>query len=310
MLPSGLCRARVAATLDVMRKNLWWATVPVALTLAGCAAAPPAASPSPSPSPAPAPSPSSVPTEELVSWIDGACGARSTLETLKKSSATAYERVRTSADQTGMEAWNYVGSRFRDLQTLDTQLSGLPPVATPAATAWRTTLRDALSSPKAQLLAFNQTSPYDVPSLQELQSRASQAADLIAKLPLPEFDPALSPAYAQAPRCTPPKTTAPTTAPLAPPPAADGQNYAACADGRCEVKVAKSARIPVFELKFATTFTGLTVSLTTDFPGGGRSTIRIGEGGATTFGRPDGSQIVITFKGVNAGAAVLDVTTK
>ncbi|MCR6489625.1 hypothetical protein M8542_43105 [Amycolatopsis sp. OK19-0408] len=252
-----------------------------------------------------------MPIQELVSWIDGACGARTTLEKLKKSSSTAYERVRTSSDRTGMEAWNYVGSRLVDLQALENQLSGLPPVATPATDSWRTTLRDALTSPKAQLTAFHQLTTSGSTPLTELQIRASQAADLVAKLPVPEFDPVLNTAYAQAPRCTPPKTSAPTTAPPAvPPPAADGQNYASCGDGRCEVKVAKSARIPVFELRFATTFTGGTVSLSTAFPGGGRSTISIGESGTATIGRPDGSQIVITFKGVNAGAAVLDVTTK
>lgn len=305
MLPSGLCRARVAATLEAMKRNLWWATVPVVLTLAGCGAVP-----SPAP-PSSAPAASSVPIQTLVSWIDGACGARTTLEKLKKSSSTAYERVRTSSDQTGMEAWNYVGSRLVDLQALETQLAGLPPVATPAAEAWRTALRDALTAPKAQLTTFHQITTSGVTPLAELQSRASQAADLVAKLPVPEFDPALNTAYAQAPRCTPPKTTAPTTAPPpVPAPAADGRNYAACADGRCEVTVTKSARIPVFELRFATTVTGGTVSLSTDFPGGGRSTIRIGETGAARIGRPDGSWIVITFKGVHAGAAVLDVTTE
>lgn len=134
----------------------------------------------------------------------------------------------------------------------------------------------------------------------------------------PPSSPSLSPTTSTSPipaaattPPAPPKTTATTPPPPGPPTAADGQNYAACKDGRCEVKVAKSARIPVFELKFATTFTGGTVALTTDFPGGGRTTVRIGESGAATFGRPDGSQIVITFEGMDtAGAAVLDVTTK
>lgn len=117
----------------------------------------------------------------------------------------------------------------------------------------------------------------------------------------------LSPASVRTPPA-PPQTAAPTT--TAPPSAADGEDYAACKDGRCEVKVAKSARIPVFELTFAATFAGGVVKLSTAFPGGGGGTFSLGVSDPATVGRPDGSWITVTFTGLEAGAAVLDVTTK
>lgn len=295
-----------------MRKNLGWATVPVALALAGCAATPPSAAPTPTP----------VSAAELVSWVDAACDVRSAFTAFWNSSAADYQRLKASADESGIEARTYVSARSREMQALASRLSELPPVNAPAPTAWRRALRDALVSPKAQLAALANNA--DVASAPDLAGRADQAAEVIAKLALPKpdlasADPALSAAYAKAPRCAPPSSTptptpTPTSItsapPAAAPPAKDGQNFAACADGQCEVKVAKSARIPVFELKFATTFTGDTLSLTTSFPDGGRTTVTIGTSGAARFGRPGGSWIVITFKGVNAGAAVVEVATE
>ncbi len=293
-----------------MRRNLGWATVPVALTLAGCAAAAPPAAPKPSPTP--------VSAAELVSWVDAACGVRDAFAAFWNSSAADYQRLKASGDQSGTEAWTYVSARSRELQTLASRLGDLPPVNAPAPTAWRSALRDTLIAPKAQLAALDNGATPGVTPVPELIGRADQAATVIAKLALPKpdlasADPALTVAYAQAPRCTPPKpapTTTTAAPPAAPPPAKDGENVAACADGQCEVKVANQVRIPVFELKLTVKFAGGVVTVSTSFPGGGGGTFTIGEGGAARVGRPDGSEIALTFKGVNADAAVVEVTTK
>ncbi|MCI2423231.1 hypothetical protein MOQ72_38010 [Saccharopolyspora sp. K220] len=128
-----------------------------------------------------------------------------------------------------------------------------------------------------------------------------------------------------------PSTTTTTTAP---PPviAADGTNYAACADGTCEISLSQPVNITLNGGTLAVTSVnpdGIDIDLSLDNGGGGNGTLKgtcgaifrfhSGGGGDGRFCNPDGSVlpppepepgvVALQLVGLSDGAAVLRVVS-
>jgi hypothetical protein len=153
---------------------------------------------------------------------------------------------------------------------------------------------------------------------------ALRAGELIASMTPPQPDlpavvaaePALADAHHLAPRCspgrpanstaTPSSGPAPTSVEL--PPAADGTDVSACADGTCQILVAGQVDVPVrgHLLHVSLDEGGVTIGKPGANGAYAESTMAVG--GSATFGSPDGTRIAVTLDGRNADGAVLTIS--
>ncbi|MFJ2646179.1 hypothetical protein ACIO1C_05545 [Streptomyces sp. NPDC087420] len=177
----------------------------------------------------------------------------------------------------------------------------------------------------------------------EKTERAKRVGRLLASLKQPRPDlpalagmnPDLGAAYHLAPRCVPasapgrpvrpadpsrtpatpatpasPATPAPVSSHAQLPPPADGTDFAACADGKCEVRLTpQPADIKVGDLKLTAWVKDRVVRLHTAYPSGGSGSMTLGEGGRGTYGRAGGERVTVTVKLLRVDEANVEITT-
>jgi hypothetical protein len=222
-----------------------------------------------------------------------------------------------------MSADSYLSGKSSTMTSLTSTFAELKPTGNAAADKLAAEYKRGLATivPKIEALAGSFGSNYGLPFAEKVR-RARQVGALIATvkpkspaLPaLAKADPLLGSAYHLAPRCEPPTPASPSARPSKPPTtplptAADGENYAACADGNCEVLVKKSAQITVKNKLLTVTVTNGVVSVSNrEADGSGFSTGLSEEGGAS-WGTKN-SMTEGKLSGLNATAAIVKFTSK
>ncbi|HWU04792.1 MAG TPA: hypothetical protein VN520_00010 [Streptomyces sp.] len=204
------------------------------------------------------PAPTRPPSEELVQWVGGLCGATTTLKNLRKDSAADLKEIR-KAQKTGpsaeLLAMGYLSGTPDTVETVDRDLKQLGRSGVPAAdrllAAWlkklETVLPELVDVSPAAAMDDAGGSAAEVDTL--VQSLTPPEPDLPA---LTKKDPRLAAAHERAKQCAAgwepggpgggTGSPAPDhTGPL--PEAADGENTGACSDGACEVLVTSTADI-------------------------------------------------------------------
>ncbi|MFF5518788.1 hypothetical protein [Streptomyces coeruleorubidus] len=205
--------------------------------------------------PKPNRSPSSSPSAELVEWVGDMCESTVALENLRKESAADLKEIRDADDETGMlahaRALGYLSATPADVETVAGDLEALGPSGVPAADRLRDALRKKVRSVANELGAQSPAVglEYAESTVADLDKRVQSLTPPEPDLPaLTKKVPRLAAAYRQAERCAPgwkPDASSgkgdSAAGPL--PKAADGRNYAACADGACEILVTSTADI-------------------------------------------------------------------
>jgi hypothetical protein len=291
--------------------------------VAGCAGAPPPDDP-PDDTAAPRP----APTRELVVWVDSLCQSISSWERLKESSA------RDVAEITEPGGWDprrpderadsFLFSASAQLTRLAESLSEPASSGIPAADKVRAAYAAAVEAvePEVERLDDPSVRHQRVPE-QRIQD-ALRAGELIASMTPPQPDlpavvaaePTLADAYHLAPRCSPdrlPNSTAtpssgptPTSAVL--PPAADGTDLSACADGACQILVTGQMDVSVRGQLLHVSLDEGGVTIGKPGANGAYAQSTMAVGGSTRFGSPDDTQIAVTVDGRNADGAVLTIS--
>ncbi|MDI5978951.1 hypothetical protein QDK53_22305 [Amycolatopsis magusensis] len=299
--------------------KLVWAALGLVLVASGCAgeeAPPPAAAP---PTPSPVSTQPTQPSPELITWMGELCEATSSL--VDEQAEFEGLDVDASRPDTFAEVSlsQFLSGADRPLAQLAGRFTGLPPSGVPAADELAKSLGAGLERivPEVQALAGDFGSNFGQ-EFGPLHDRARKLDELVDSVKpagpdLPTLlaaEPRLAAAHDLSPNCRPDAESS-TPAPDGPlPPAADGTDFGACADGTCQILVTGESKVKVGDLRFTISVTDETVTLKDSRAGGGSSEMRTGAGGEASWGRAGGQQLMMTVSGLNAEGAVLDFKTQ
>ncbi|WP_158893955.1 hypothetical protein [Amycolatopsis anabasis] len=228
-----------------MRKDVRFGAAALILCgLTGCGAsggtaAPPASPPAPS-------TPAPPPTPEQVEWLNGFCKAIGVFISPPEPPPDLRDEF------VSMDLDSYLSSVDTLLDTVKYRTTGLTPEAFPRGAELVDSYAKAAGRLGAKVDGY--TSQDDAPEDALRGFVAETSAALKALKPdgldlaaLMAADGTVAQAHEKAEHCHPAKDTnqdKPSVAPVALPAAKDGENLAACGDGRCEVLVSPSALVP------------------------------------------------------------------
>jgi hypothetical protein len=283
------------------------------------------------------------PSRALVLWADTMCATTASLEGTRQDSAEKIEKLlrpdRPTTDpayrqEPGFAAQSYLNWASSSLDSVARGYAGLRPSGIPAADRLRTALAASVNGIRPEVTKLSDFFALTRLDAGDKVERARRVGVLVASLKRPRPDlpavadknPDLAAAYHLAPHCVPakpptrpvlpsgspkPSDEAATTAPLAKlPPAADGTDFAACKDGKCQVRLTpKPADIEVGDLKLTASVRNATVRLYTAYPSGGSGSMTLGEGGKGSYGRAGGNMVTVTVKALRADEANVDIAT-
>ncbi|QIQ03712.1 hypothetical protein [Streptomyces liangshanensis] len=242
----------------------------------------------------------------------------------------------------GFTADSYLKWASSSVEAVAAGYAGLRPSGIPAADRLRARLAAGVGEIRPEVTRLSDYFALTSLSPAERTERAKRVGALLTSVRQPRPDLAaladthqdLAAAYHLAPRCVPSpapvrpvrpvrpadpsaspepsRTPAPvrSQAPAELPPAADGTDFAACADGRCEVRLTTDpADIRIGDLTLTAWVRNRVVRLHTAYPSGGSGSMTLGEGGRGSYGRAGGTTVTVTVKLLRADEANVDIAT-
>ncbi|WP_446040543.1 hypothetical protein [Streptomyces sp. SID1121] len=285
-----------------------------------------------------------APSRALVVWTDTMCATTATLDAARKQSAQKIEELAHPTNDpasahapasapdpvpgppyrpgAGFTADSYLKWASSTVEAVAAGYAGLRPSGIPAADRLRAQLAAGVGEIRPEVTRLSDFFALTSLSPAEKTERAKRVGALLASLKQPRPDlpalaaknPDLATAYHLAPRCVPSPGTARPTAPADPspqlPPPADGTDFAACADGKCEIRLTPHpVDIKVGDMKLTAWVKNRVVRLRTAYPTGGSGSMTLGEGGRGTYGRAGGETVTVTVKLLRVDEANVEITT-
>ncbi|GAA2938768.1 hypothetical protein [Streptomyces enissocaesilis] len=204
------------------------------------------------------PAPTRSPSKELVQWVGGLCESTTTLENLRKDSATDLKGIRNPAEagpSAELLAMGYLSGTPSTVEAVDGDLKELGRSGVPAADRLLASWLEKLEAVLPELVEVSPAS-----AMEDAEGSAAGVDKLVQSLTPPEpdlsalakKDPRLAAAHERAKQCAagwkPGEPGEGTDSPAPDPTgrlpkAADGKDTDACSDGACEVLVTSTADI-------------------------------------------------------------------